>query len=390
MLLLITSVKSNVLHTTFLKSELERHEIYDLAFDMVDDQVKEMELAPEIPITHEEISSLITKVLTPEWLQSNIESALDDFDTWLNEPMGTDISIVLTMAEPKANLLTELDLLIDKKISELETCAPDDKNMFCAFAGLGLDDFKAELANFDFDPNDLVSLIPDSLDLANPEFIGDFKKSEDGDKPEIVEHFACSDFCPGPREDYVVNVYQGIDTAEKCSKLGGRFESYVGWGETFICVVENAENKKDIQTQIAEIKEQLEKTKEYYQLSQQWFWYAWIIYGVLLVLFLIMNATGGWRRVINWLGIVMLSIGIIPAAIGLGSGMLQELTWDKVDTGPDFPTQVADLIPKLFDDLLAAIFTLPLIVGVALVILGTAAIISTHWIHKPKSKERGK
>jgi hypothetical protein len=385
-LLLVTSIKTNVLHTTFLKSELERHEIYDLAFDLVDDQIQQIELAPEIPITHEEISSLITKVLTPEWLQGNVESALDDFDIWLNAPMGTEISIVLTMAEPKANLLTELDVLIDKKISELESCTSDDKNILCAFAGLGLDDFKAELANFDFDPNDLVNQIPDNLDLANPEFIEDFQKIEEVDKPKVVEHYACSDFCPGPREDYLVNIYEGVDNDEECSKLGGTFESYVGWGETFICIADNVKDEKDIQTQISEIKESLEQSKKYYHLGQQWFWYAWIIYGVLIVLFLIMNATGGWRRVINWLGVIMLCIGIIPATLGLATNFGQDLAMDQIDYGPDFSTKVSDLIPRLINDFTDAIFTLPMITGVILVVLGIAVIIGAHWIPKPKGK----
>jgi len=35
------------------------------------------------------------------------------------------------------------------------------------------------------------------------------KKSEmsDIEKPPIVDHFACSDYCPGPQEKYMVKVY---------------------------------------------------------------------------------------------------------------------------------------------------------------------------------------
>jgi len=58
------------------------------------------------------------------------------------------------------------------------------------------------------------------------------------DKPPIVDHFACSDYCPGPREQYMVKIYQGIEDEEECSKLGGRSSSYTGWGTFKICIAE--------------------------------------------------------------------------------------------------------------------------------------------------------
>lgn len=58
------------------------------------------------------------------------------------------------------------------------------------------------------------------------------------DKPPIVDHFACSDYCPGPQEKYMVKVYQGVEDEEECRKLGGRPLSYTGWGTTKICLAE--------------------------------------------------------------------------------------------------------------------------------------------------------
>jgi hypothetical protein len=57
-------------------------------------------------------------------------------------------------------------------------------------------------------------------------------------KPPIVDHFACSDYCPGPKEYYMEKVYKGITSEEECRKLGGRFATYVGWGTFHICVAE--------------------------------------------------------------------------------------------------------------------------------------------------------
>lgn len=56
-------------------------------------------------------------------------------------------------------------------------------------------------------------------------------------KPPIVDHFACSDYCPGPKEQYMVKVYQGITDETECAKLGGQPSSYTGWGTTKICLI---------------------------------------------------------------------------------------------------------------------------------------------------------
>jgi hypothetical protein len=58
------------------------------------------------------------------------------------------------------------------------------------------------------------------------------------DEPPIVDHFACSDYCPGPKEQYIVKVYQGVEDEEECRQLGGRPSTYVGWGTFKICIAE--------------------------------------------------------------------------------------------------------------------------------------------------------
>lgn len=58
------------------------------------------------------------------------------------------------------------------------------------------------------------------------------------EKPPIVDRFACSDYCPGPREKYMVKIYQGVEDEDECRKLGGRFATYVGWGAFHICIAE--------------------------------------------------------------------------------------------------------------------------------------------------------
>ena len=55
--------------------------------------------------------------------------------------------------------------------------------------------------------------------------------------PEIIEVFACSDYCPGPREKYLKRVYAGVTDAEECRDLGGEPYTYIGWGQRTVCEV---------------------------------------------------------------------------------------------------------------------------------------------------------
>jgi hypothetical protein len=61
--------------------------------------------------------------------------------------------------------------------------------------------------------------------------------NEDSEKPEIVEVFACSDYCPGPEEKYMKRVYDGVTDEDECRKLGGRTYSFIGWGQRTVCEV---------------------------------------------------------------------------------------------------------------------------------------------------------
>ena len=58
------------------------------------------------------------------------------------------------------------------------------------------------------------------------------------EKPPIVDHFACADYCPGASGKYMVKIYEGITDPNECRALGGIPQTYSGWGETNICKVE--------------------------------------------------------------------------------------------------------------------------------------------------------
>lgn len=57
-------------------------------------------------------------------------------------------------------------------------------------------------------------------------------------KPEIIEVFACSDYCPAPKEQHMVKAYKGVADAAECLEIGGKPYEYVGWGQHFVCIAE--------------------------------------------------------------------------------------------------------------------------------------------------------
>jgi hypothetical protein len=59
-------------------------------------------------------------------------------------------------------------------------------------------------------------------------------------KPPIVDHFACSDYCPEDMDEYMVKIYEGVSDKNECRKLGGSPTSYTGWGTTYICIAEKS------------------------------------------------------------------------------------------------------------------------------------------------------
>ena len=56
--------------------------------------------------------------------------------------------------------------------------------------------------------------------------------------PPIIEVFACSDNCPGPEEQYIKRVYDGVTDEDECRRLGGRLFTVVGWGTRTLCEVQ--------------------------------------------------------------------------------------------------------------------------------------------------------
>lgn len=56
-------------------------------------------------------------------------------------------------------------------------------------------------------------------------------------KPQVVDHFACSDYCPGPAEKYTIQIYKGVKNSTYCWAIFGKPKTYFGWGQFTVCQV---------------------------------------------------------------------------------------------------------------------------------------------------------
>jgi hypothetical protein len=56
-------------------------------------------------------------------------------------------------------------------------------------------------------------------------------------KPNIVDFFACSDYCPLENSAYMLKIYEGVTDPDVCTTLKGEYRIIYGWTETKICVV---------------------------------------------------------------------------------------------------------------------------------------------------------
>ncbi len=338
-LLVVTALRVNVLHTTFIKHQLDQHHVYQIAFDAVDEKINDLELDDNFPITHEEIRNLFHQVFTTAWLQDNVEMILDDVDAWLDTPIGTPLSIVISLSGPKERFISSFDALLDEKLQDISPCDPrtsSEEQGLCVFSGMSLDEVKGELAANDIKLDEFFGQLPDSIDLANPEL------------PTFLQ------------------------SSDEASSVDGGSEETT-----------SEKNTDGLTAQSEQLTRMLDEFKRYYIIAQHIFWYLWIIYGVLFAEFIVLNAWGGWRRIVRWLGALCLTVGIIPATIGVASGyFVQQQLLPHMQISGDLPAAVQDIVPHVISDLQQAIFILPMSVGLVLVGLGLAGVIGGHWIPK--------
>lgn len=330
-LFLVTSLRFNVLTAQFIKQELARENVYALATSQIDTQIEKIDLDPQYPVTHDEIAALAHDVLAESWLQQNIEGLLDGAEGWLRAPAGTSLRLLVDLSQPKQRLTSGLDAFLSSKLAQLQPCdkrRPKEEQGICQFAGMTLPEVKEQLGRMGMNPDLIAKLIPDTLDLLNPDLSSLFGQPDPADA-------------------------------------------------------------NSAQAKASEITLGLNQFKERYQQVLSLHGLALMIYGLLIVFYLAINAPRGWRRLTRWGGVLLLSLGLFPLAMALASSpIIESLLLPKIRLDPTLPTELSSMVPALIWGTRSALFTSLLFVGASLVVLGLAGILGAHWIPKPASAKK--
>ncbi|MBI3956625.1 MAG: hypothetical protein HY340_01410 [Candidatus Kerfeldbacteria bacterium] len=323
----VTSVKMNLLTPRFLKNVLDGRGVFTLALQQADLQIERINLDPQIPITHAEISSLAREIVTEQWLQQNAEGLIDAFASWLETPPGTPLVLPVELGEVRDRLASALDAFLTRKLPELKPCpnsrTAKEEQGICRFAGLSVAQAKEQLAHAGLDINAFEKLIPDRIDLIRPDLTA----------------------ITGPADP---------------------------------------SNPEGAVQKSAKIEAQLEKAKSVYHQALQYFRYAWAGYGLLVALYLVLNGTGGWRRLVRWAGILLLSVSILPLAIAIASTpVMQQLLLPMIKLPDTFPVAVQSEMIAVVKDIRRAIFSPLFFTMIFLVASGLVGIIGAQWLPKP-------
>lgn len=328
--LIINSVKSNLLTARFLKQELVRQNLYALATKQIDEQVLKLKLDPQYPITHAEITDMVHSVLSEAWLRQNVESLLDQFFSWLDKPSGVVLNLTINLRQPKTELFQRVDDLLATKLPQIQPCPKNRSRQqpegICNFAGMTVVQVKTELAHLGFDLSAMQQRLPDTLDLLHPDLSAVF----------------------GPP-----------DAA-----------------------------KPDSTQQTQKFLSDLERVKTIYRQALQYYRYALMGLGLLVILYLAVNIKG-WRRLARWTGILALSVGVLPLVLGIASRpVVEQQVIPTLHLDPKLPVELQRAIPTAVLDVQQALFSPLSVVGIILVVTGLGAIIGAHWI-PPVMKKRG-
>lgn len=331
-LFLVTSLRFNVLTAQFIKQELARKNVYVLATSQIDKQIARIVLDPQYPVTNAEIAALAHDVLAESWLRQNVEGLLDGMESWLGAPSGTTLRLPIDLSQPKQRFTAVLDAFLSEKLAQLQPCADkrrsSEEQGICQFAGMTLGQLKEQLRHTGMNPDLISSLVPDTLDLVNPDLSSLFGK-------------------PDP-----------TDT-------------------------------NSAQAKAEEISRSLDQFKAHYQQVLSLHGLAVMIYGLLIALCIAINAPRGWRRLARWSGILLLSLGLLPLVMALASSpLIESLLLPKIRLDPKLPAELSSMVPALIWDTRTALFTPFLLIGASAVVLGLAGIIGAHWVPKPAARKK--
>jgi hypothetical protein len=122
--LTLGAIEGKILDEDFYKDQLEENNFYARVYT---DVMPEIEAVPDyygaLQLSRQEAEELTAQIFPPEWLQTQVESLLDDLFPWLRSDIDDlDMTIDLRLAKQRAH--SAVMAFLDQKIDTLPDCQP--------------------------------------------------------------------------------------------------------------------------------------------------------------------------------------------------------------------------------------------------------------------------
>lgn len=351
--LLVSSLRYNVATPQFLKRELARRNAYGIVEDQASKQIGKMQFE-NLAINAADLQTLIRRVLPASWLQQNVETILDRSFAWFNGPSNMTLSLPIDLTGPKAELIPGVDGLIASALPRLPACARfSHEGELCRTPGMTLAQVKDMLKQGGIDLATITTQLPDTIDLANP-VLPEIKLGNNDQSSSQTQT------SQQPKEQKKPDEESKTDAPQQ---------------------------EETLQQRVSKAVDQLAEAKKQYHRGLQVWTYAVIAYGVLILGFLLINLKG-WKRLLRWAGILLLTIGVLPLAIGVASSMmLEKYILPMIHFNADTAVEVSSAAVAAIRDVRYAFLFPVLIAGAILALFGIGAIIGAHWV-TPAAKKK--
>lgn len=317
LMLFAVSFMNAVLTPEFIKGELVRRQLYTIAHDEIGAQLRTLTFDSSLPLKGSDVEKLFQRVIAVEWMEQNFTSVLDATFAWFNEPLDMHLSLPVDLRSPKKEFVPVLDALIGEKISQLPQCNNTPGQGFCRTTDLTVVSLKTMLQSQGVDPASLVAQLPDTMELTDPVL-----------PPQLLG---------------------GADTA--------------------------LEKQKAIHEQVQSVLEQMQQVKIQYMRALRYYHYALLVFVVLILCFLALNAKN-LHRFVAWTGILALATSILPLIAGIGSKpVIERVILPQLQFDPTISKEIVAVVPLLIGDLGQALFMPLLIAGIVLLVVGVAFLV---------------
>lgn len=356
----VTSLKMNVLTARFITHELVARNAYGIAEDQIAEQIGKIDLA-DAPIATTDLQALARRIFPASWLRQNVESTVNGAFAWFNGQPGTTLSLPVDLRGPKAELIPGVDALIQSAIPRLPVCTratPADE--LCRDSKTTVADIKDTLKQGGIDLDTVTTQLPDSIDLADP-VLPDIKLGNDEEKEASAD----------TKDAATSTDTKKLDDKKKTEEQKQPDEQKKD---------DQQEPKLSLEEQSVKTRKTLEDAKARYHDVLRYWTYVLIGYAVLILGFIAINIKG-WRRLTRWIGILMVTIGTLPLAIGIASKIIMDELLPGVNI-ENLPAGVQTAILDTIRDVQHTLFSPILIAGAAMVILGIGAIVGARFIPK--------